>query len=148
MNLSRRSFIKVATVAVAGAGALGADEAESLPIIDTHQHLWDLKRFKLPWVRRGDATLDRDFLMKDYLEATRGLNVVKAVYMEVAVEPGQRLAEAEWVVEICKRGDTPTVAAVIGGSPEAHDFAEYIGRFKDSAYVKGVREGFKRGSSG
>ena len=27
-----------------------AQEAEPLPIIDTHQHLWDLERFELPWV--------------------------------------------------------------------------------------------------
>ena len=42
-----------------------------LPIIDTHQHLWDLSRFKLPWLK-GAPKLDRSFLMDDYrLESLR-----------------------------------------------------------------------------
>src|SRR6266550_193060 len=85
--------------------------------------------------------------MADYLRAAEGLNVVKAVYMEVAVAPEQRLAEAESVVELCKRGDSPTVAAVIGGSPAAANFAPYITRFKNSQYVKGVRESLRTGAS-
>ena len=147
MSLSRRGFMCAAAVATMGGRALAAEGKEAMPIIDTHQHLWDLGRFKLPWIRSGDGVLDRSFLTADYVEATRGLNVVKAVYMEVAVEPAQRVAEAEWVIDICKRGDSPTVAAVIGGSPEGDDFPAYINRFKESPYVKGVRTGFKRGSS-
>ena len=63
---------------------------DQLPIIDTHQHLWDLTKFKLPW-HKGDETkpLQRSFVLSDYLEATKGLNVVKTVYMEVDVEPDQ-----------------------------------------------------------
>jgi predicted TIM-barrel fold metal-dependent hydrolase len=152
MSASRREFIGTLAAAAsatmaASARTRAADAPDSLPVIDSHQHLWDLKKFNLPWIRRGDAVLDRDYLMNDYLEATRGLNVVKAVYMEVAVEPAQRLAEAEWVVEICKRGDTPTVAAVIGGSPESDDFPRYVRRFREGGYVKGIRQSFRRGSA-
>jgi predicted TIM-barrel fold metal-dependent hydrolase len=110
-----------------------------LPIVDTHQHLWDLTRLRLPWLKPG-GELHRSFLIKDYLEATEGLNVVKAVYMEVAVAPEQKLAEAEYVVGLCRRGDNPTVAAVIGGMPASEGFKDYIGRFKGSSYVKGVRQ--------
>ena len=110
-----------------------------LPIIDTHQHLWDLTKFKLPWIKPGQP-LARNFVTKDYLEATRGLNVVKAVYMEVAVDPSQHVAEAEHVIELCKSADAPTVAAVIGGEPASDRFAGYITRFKGSPYVKGVRQ--------
>ena len=60
-----------------------------IPIVDTHQHLWDLTKFRLPWVK-GAPRLARSFLMEDYLEATKGLGVVKSVYMEVDVEPGSR----------------------------------------------------------
>ena len=42
-----------------------------MPIVDTHQHLWDLSRFQLPWLK-GDSKLDRSFLMKDYRQATEG----------------------------------------------------------------------------
>jgi L-fuconolactonase len=51
-------------------------------IIDTHQHLWDLSRFRLPWLEGLDA-LNRSFTLDDYAAATDGLGVVRSVYMEV-----------------------------------------------------------------
>ena len=78
--MNRREFL----AASAAATLLAAEEkpVSNLPIVDTHQHLWDLSKFKLPWVEKG-TPLARNFVMSDYLEATRGLNVVKTVYMEV-----------------------------------------------------------------
>lgn len=114
-----------------------------LPAVDTHQHLWDLERLRPPWLK-GAGELNRPFVMKDYLEATAGLNVARAVYMEVAVAPEDKLAEAEYVLDLCQRKDTPTCAAVIGARVDAPGFKDYIGRFKGSPYVKGVREIFQR----
>ncbi|SVD87065.1 uncharacterized protein METZ01_LOCUS439919, partial [marine metagenome] len=62
-------------------------------IIDTHQHLWDLDRFRLPWLEGLDA-LDRNFTLDDYAAATDGLGVVGSVYMEVDVATDQRRDEA------------------------------------------------------
>ena len=118
-----------------------------LPIVDTHQHLWDLARVRPPWLKPG-GPLTRSFVTKDYLEATRGLNIVKAVYMEVAVADADLVKEAEQIVELCGRKDTPTVAAVIGGRPAAEGFRDYITRFKDSPYVKGVRQIVRRDKAG
>jgi len=147
---TRRRFLQQST-ALAAAAAVGisarpssADEPveatePAQPIIDTHQHLWDLERFRLPWVK-GNAKLERSFLTADYLDATRGLNVVKAVYMEVALDPVQQREEAEYVIELCRSADHPTVAAVISGRPAEAGFAEYIRAFRDSPYIKGVRQ--------
>lgn len=110
-----------------------------LPIIDTHQHLWDLSKFKLPWLA-GAPAIDHSYLQSDYAAATAGLNVVKAVYMEVDVEPTQQMAEARYIIEQCERDDTPTVGAVISGRPASADFAPYITQFKGSPYIKGVRQ--------
>src|SRR5439155_2788701 len=124
------------------ATAAAADEADrpaALPIVDTHQHLWDLSKFRLPWVKPG-TPLARSFLMSDYLEATAGLNVVKTVYMEVDVDPAQQAAEAEYVIDLCKRADNPMVGAVVSGRPGLHGFKDYITRYKDSASIKGVRQ--------
>lgn len=117
-----------------------------LPIVDTHQHLWDMRRIRPPWLKPGNP-LARSCVMEDYLEATRGLNVVKAVYMEVAVAEADLLTEAGQIVELCQRRDSPTVAAVIGGRPASDGFREYITRFRDVPCVKGVRRtvGRKRG---
>ena len=81
--------------------------------IDPHQHLWDMKKFKLAW-QKGEETkpLQRSFVMSDYLEATKGLNVVKTVYMEVDVIPEQQVAEADYVIDLCERGDNPMICGV------------------------------------
>lgn len=110
-----------------------------LPIVDTHQHLWDLDRFRLAWVKPGD-TLARSYLPSDYLAATNGLNVVKTVYMEVDVVPDQQDAEVEYVTELCRRDDNPMKAAVISGRPASPGFAAYLARHKDNPFVRGVRQ--------
>jgi predicted TIM-barrel fold metal-dependent hydrolase len=78
--------------------------------------------------------------MADYLNATAGLHVVKAVYMEVDLDPEQQTAEAHYIVDICQGGNTPTVAAVISGRPARESFKNYLEPFKGSRYIKGVRQ--------
>lgn len=143
-SLNRRSLLAgAAALRPLAAGAqmkkgLPVTDPQHPPIIDTHQHLWDLGRFRLDWLS-GAPKIRRNFVMSDYLEATRGLNVVKAVYMEVDVDPAQQAAEAEHLIEICRRDDNPTVAAVISGRPDSEGFRAYVTRFKGSPYIKGVR---------
>jgi L-fuconolactonase len=151
MPFHRRRFLEqtfasaIATVAASASEAApessrrDSHEQRDLPIIDTHQHLWDLNRFRLPWIQK-DSPLARSYVMKDYLTATRGLNVAKSVYMEVDVEPKQQQAEADYVIDICRQGKTPMVAAVISGRPAEAGFAAYITRFKGSRYIKGLRQ--------
>ncbi|MFP6764924.1 MAG: twin-arginine translocation signal domain-containing protein, partial [Planctomycetaceae bacterium] len=109
--------VAASTVPIASdAGAADDFDQSTLQVCDTHQHLWDLSKFKLPWLDGAPATLSRSFVMKDYLETTRGLNVTSCIYMEVNVAPEDQIAEAEFVVSLCKRDDNPTVGATIGGS--------------------------------
>src|SRR5579862_2924384 len=117
------------------------------PITDTHQHLWDLTKFDLPWLA-GGGPLATNHLMSDYLREAVGLNVVRTVYMEVDVEPSQHVAEAEYVIDLCRRDDNPMVAAVIGGRPASDDFNAYVDRFKGSPYIKGVRQVLHGGPAG
>ncbi len=111
-----------------------------IPIIDTHQHLWDLKKFKLAWIKPGEQPLDRSYLPADYAAATKGLGVTKTVYMEVDVVPEQQVAEAEYVLAMIERGDSPMVAAVISGRPNSDGFAAYLARFRDKKAIKGIRQ--------
>jgi L-fuconolactonase len=139
----RRNFLRRSAAVAAGAVGFAASAAEpepgALPIIDTHQHLWDLTRFRLPWISKG-SPLARSFLLRDYEAATAGLNVVQSVYMEVDVEPAQQVAEAEHVSALCRRADNVMTAAVISGRPASDGFARYLERFRSSVYVKGVRQ--------
>ena len=95
-RLTRRNFLRQASALAAAAATTAhcrADDRESPPIVDTHQHLWDLKKFRLPWLTK-DSKLDRSYVMSDYLAAVKGLNVVQAVYMEVDADPAQHVQEA------------------------------------------------------
>lgn len=149
MRLHRRDFMKhtsigtMATASLTGLSPLNSfavDAKNTLPIIDTHQHLWDLTKFQPPWLSGAPEILSRSYVTEDYLEATSGLNVVKAVYMEVDVAPNQQVEEAEHVIALSKSDDHPTVGAVISGRPNSAGFKPYITQFKDSAYIKGVRQ--------
>src|SRR5258707_1337676 len=94
------TFAAASAEAGAQPAAQPQDDPKNPRIVDTHQHLWDLNRFNLPWVKK-ESPLARNFVMQDYLTATNGLNVVKAVYMEVDVDPKQQGAGAEHILEIC-----------------------------------------------
>ena len=114
MTITRRDFLhRGLQTGCVGAGLLTATSAQAvrpfqrrgrrpvktarLPIVDTHQHLWDLTKFKPPWLGDAPDVLRKSYTTKHFLEATRGSNVVKAVYMEVDVDPKQQVEEAEHV---------------------------------------------------
>ncbi len=107
-------------------------------IIDTHQHLWDLKSQKLPWLAGAPEILNRTYHLPEYREATQGLSV-KAIYMEVAVDASQLVEEAEHVIGLSRDTSAPTIGAVIGSRPESEQFSEYFTRFKSVLEVKGAR---------
>ena len=160
MPIERREFLRTVavTTAAVGAGALApsgcrgtgeapAEEAERaardasvLRIVDTHQHLWDLEKFSPPWLATAPEVLRQSYVTKDYLEATEGLDVACAVYMEVDVAPERQVDEARHVIGLAKDPDHPTLAAVISGRPGTPGFEEYITQFSDSPFVKGVRQ--------
>ena len=150
----RREFLKQSATAAAVAmvgGATLAPEAEAapgrpvvtahrdVPIVDCHQHLWDLNQFKLPWLGGAPAILSRTYLPAHYRHETAGLNVVKSVYMEVDVAPEEQVKEAEHLLRIIEDESNTTVGAVISGRPGSPDFKAYADRFKDEPRIKGFR---------
>lgn len=148
---TRRAFLGTAA-SVASAGFLlqnasgspsagpSADDSAGIPLVDTHQHLWDLSNQTLPWLKGSPDVLNRTYWLAEYAAATQGLNVVQAVYMEVDIHPDQQRQEAETLISICRKGDSPTIAAVISGRPASEDFADYIRSFRTSPEIKGVRQ--------
>jgi predicted TIM-barrel fold metal-dependent hydrolase len=141
--MNRRDFLAASAAGLATASFAKPEEKPMLPVVDTHQHLWNLDEFKLAWFdpkTPEGKILGHTFGPKEYAEATKGLNVVKAVYMEVDVVPEQQQKEADYVTELCKNGKTVTCAAVVSGRPNSDGFAEYARQFKGSKYVKGVRQ--------
>ena len=146
--MNRRDFLAASALTISGglsaplAGSQQKDKA-MLPVVDTHQHLWNLDELKLAWFdpkTPEGKILGHNFTPTEYAKATEGLNVVKAVYMEVDVVPEQQQKEADYVTELCKSGKTVTCAAVVSGRPNSDGFEKYAKQFKDSKYVKGIRQ--------
>lgn len=149
-SFDRREFLKAsavtgASIAMAGTvpqtqAAEGTVNQSTISVCDTHLHLWDLEKFRLPWLSNdGVQSINRSFVMKDYRAATAKQNVAKAVYMEVNVAPELQTKEAEYVLDLCKRDDNPMMGAVIGGSPQSADFRGYIEPLAGNKHLKGVR---------
>lgn len=98
--MDKRSFLKscliggVATATVPK--LLLPPSEESIPVIDTHLHLWDRSVMDYPWL---SPPLDRDFLVADFKKATRRLPLSKMVFVECGRIPEQYLTEVDWVVQ-------------------------------------------------
>ena len=142
MTCNRREFL--CTVTGVSAALVAGEELSGLareehPIIDTHQHLWDLSQLKLPWLDDAPEVLRHNFRPQEYNAATKDLNI-RAVYMEVDVDPSYHDKEAEYVIGLCRGGTQATVAAVIGGQPATSGFEQYVRRHAASGLVKGVRQ--------
>ena len=154
----RREFLKGAAIASAAAMAStswagdraapasepkaesGAkDDREFPPLVDTHQHLWDLSKFRLPWLKEVES-LAKSHVMSDYLEATAGLNIKRSVYMEVDVAEDQQGDEIAYISELCEKKEGPLVAAVVSGRPASDEFPKYLQRHRDNPYVRGIRQ--------
>lgn len=140
MHVTRRQFLthSATMTALAVGGCATVNPTPDTLIVDTHQHLWDLATQKLPWLGGAPEILRHSFRTEEYRAATAGLNV-RAIYMEVDVAESELVAEAEFVLGLARSKQTPTLAAVIGGRPDAPDFADYVKRFRGNPHFKGVR---------
>jgi L-fuconolactonase len=66
------------------------------PVIDSHIHLLDQKRFGYAWAD-GEPKLKRDWTVNDLANAAKPYEIEGLVFVEVDVDMPQYLDEAEWV---------------------------------------------------
>jgi len=109
-----------------------------MQIVDTHQHLWDLDRFRYSWVNSIPA-LNRSFRMVDYLAAVKELNVVKSVHVEADVDEPFMLEETQHLLALADQPDNPLEAIVACARPENQDFKSYLDKIAAHPRVKGIR---------
>jgi predicted TIM-barrel fold metal-dependent hydrolase len=109
-----------------------------MQIVDTHQHLWDLDLFHYSWLDSLPA-LNRSFRMPDYLEAAKGLNVVKSVHLEADVDEPYMLDETRHLLALADQLDNPLEGIVACGRPESKDFRSYLDKIAVHPRLKGIR---------
>jgi len=74
----------------------------NFPIVDSHVHLYDVKRLNYGWLA-GVPKINRTYLLEDFDKARAKVNVDKLVFAEVAVDPGLHIEEARFVQEIADK---------------------------------------------
>ena len=89
------------------------------PIVDAHQHFWDLSRNRYPWLqdeprisfRYGDyAAIRKTYLPADYRRDTQGYRIDGSVYVEAEWDPADPVAEMAYIDRLRRAEKLPTVA--------------------------------------
>ncbi|WP_050747323.1 hypothetical protein [Sodalis glossinidius] len=112
-----------------------------LHITDTHLHLWDLSRFRLPWLDAVPA-LQHDVAWADYPTCAPDGHwcIDRALYVEVDVAPVQRQQEARYLRELCEEPANAVCGGIISLDLQQPDA---VARCREAntihRWVKGVR---------
>ena len=106
-------------------------------LVDTHQHLWDLRQFPYTWCA-GVPALNRNFLFSDYEAAAAGTGITTTAFMECDVDEPHLLAEAHHVQSLSAAH--PLIAGIVAsGRPEREGFREHLEQLAKLPKLRGVR---------
>jgi len=120
---------------------------DDLPIIDAHQHFWDLAHNRHPWLqdtppirfRYGDYTaLRRNYMPEEFRRDCAGHRVVKTVYVEAEWDPRDPVGETRWVSALAAAHGIPN-AIVAQAWLDRPDVAEVLAAQAAFPLVRGVR---------
>ena len=122
-------------------------ETPDIPIVDAHQHFWNLDRNYYPWLcdpepipfRYGDyAALRQNYLPPDYRREAAGFRVVKTVHMEAEWDRADPVAETRWIETVHREYGLPS--ACIGHAEfDRPDIAEVLSGHTQSPLMRGIR---------
>ena len=120
---------------------------DPFPIVDPHQHFWDLSRNYYPWLcdpkpvhfRYGDYTsLKRNYLPPDYLRDAGALNIVKTVHEDALWDPSDPAGETRWLEQVAAEYGYPH-ACVGSANFVRDDIEKVLAAHAKSKLTRGVR---------
>lgn len=132
--MDRRTFLGIAGgIASANMNA----QAATIPIIDTHIHLFDPRRPKgVPWPEKSNAVLYKPALPERYRKIAAPLGIVGAI----EVEASPWLEDNQWVLDVAAK-DTIIVGTVGDLEPGKPEFRRQLERFHRNPLFLGIRYG-------
>ena len=112
---------------------------EKFPIVDTHVHLWHPKQLRYPWLAEV-PTLNRPYLLKDYIAAYGALEIESIVFVQCDTHPDDGLKEAAWVTDLATRVE-PRIQGIVAWAPleEGVQVAPFVEKLAENRLVKGIR---------
>jgi predicted TIM-barrel fold metal-dependent hydrolase len=136
--MNRRTFLGVAAgLTLADAGA---QTPPSIPIIDTHIHLFDTERpGGVPWPSKNNPAhkvMYMPSLPSRYRKVVDGLGIVGAIEIECS----PLLEDNQWVLDVAQADDimVGTIGHLTPGTPE---FRPSLERFHKNPLFRGIRHG-------
>jgi L-fuconolactonase len=138
-TLTRRDFLAgVAGTAVAAMPERGAAQAATIPIIDTHIHLFDPTRPQgAPYSGpRAAGAAPVPAYPDRYRKLAAPLGAVGAIKVEASPWVEDNL----WVLEVAQR-DTIIVGVIGNLEPDKPEFKEYFDRYRKHPLFRGIRYG-------
>jgi predicted TIM-barrel fold metal-dependent hydrolase len=114
-----------------------------MEIVDTHVHVWDLDRERLPWLDAEGPILKRNWSPADYAKELRidqGYSLEQAIYIEIDRAHDERAKENQKAIELVNDPLTLFAGACISGTLTSSDFADYIEQWSTKSQIKGVRQ--------
>jgi predicted TIM-barrel fold metal-dependent hydrolase len=118
-----------------------------IPIVDAHQHFWDLGRNYYPWLcdpapipfRYGDySALKRNYLPADYRRDSVRFRIVKTVHMEAEWDRRDPVAETRWIEAVAQESGLPS-ACIGHAEPDRSDIEEVLAGHARSPLTRGIR---------
>ncbi len=118
-----------------------------VPVIDAHQHFWDLDRNYLPWLRDqppipfryGDySAIRKNYMPPDYRRDASGMNLVGSVFVETEWDRTDSVGETRWVNELAKTAGLPS-AIVCHVTLHRSDAADILAQQAQFPLVRGIR---------
>jgi predicted TIM-barrel fold metal-dependent hydrolase len=138
MNFTRRRFLTQVT-AIGGLGIASARitrEQSSIPIIDTHIHLFDPTRPQgAPYTGPPGVPVQAS-LPPRYRKLAVPLGIAGAI----KVEASPWIEDNLWVLEVAEL-DTIIVGVIGNLEPDKPEFAEMLGRYHKNRLFRGIRYG-------
>lgn len=106
-------------------------------LVDTHQHLWDLRQLPYSWCA-GLPALHRSFSLDDYRAAAAGTGITKTVFMECDVDDPHQLDEAGHIQRLADAH--PLICGIVAsGRPESDGFRAHLTALARLPKLRGIR---------
>ena len=139
--MKRRTFLGTAVgLALATRHGEAAQSATTIPIIDTHIHIYDpFRPGGTPWPNKDNKVLFQTSLPGRYKSIAQPLGIVGAI----AVEASSWVEDNQWVLDVAQQDDimVGTVGRLVPGTPE---FTANLAKFHKNPLYRGIRYGLGR----
>jgi len=126
---------------------LASGDDADLPMVDAHQHYFDIEAHYYPWLndrplrpfRYGDySSICRTFLPADYRRLTGTHRIVQTVLIEGEWDPATPAAEVDFIESLART--EPTLAAMVAQAwLDREDATELLRYYGEHPLVRGIR---------